>query len=112
MPRGRQTRKLNKTQIERLSKYRVARGLSLPQLKLAMALPFGWETLKKALAGDPVWDLSYTFIAQWIDRYLPAIGPLFDGIDGKTAAAGEKITEEERAAEDFGSIGTPTRGRK
>lgn len=96
MPRGRQTRTLRKDQIERLEKFRKAshegapHGYSLPQLRLAMGASFGWRTLQTALQGRPVWDLSYSFIAQWIERYLPA-APAPQ--DGKSASAGEKPEE-------------------
>ena len=92
MARGRQSRTLRPDQIERLEKFRrrpqegAPGGYSLPQLKLAMAAPFSWETLRNALAGRPVWDLSASWIAQWIDRYLP---PLPIEKDGKAAAGGD-----------------------
>jgi hypothetical protein len=76
MARGRQTRVLSTEQIMLLAEFKAAshegaaHGYSLPQLRSAMAASFGWETLKKALAGLPVWDLHYTYIAQWIERYL------------------------------------------
>jgi hypothetical protein len=95
-PRGRQTRVLRKEQIDRLEKFRRAphdgapNGYSLLQLKRAMSAPFTWETLRKALQGLPVWDLSYFYIASWIDRYLSA-----PPRDGKTAAAGRDSESNE-----------------
>jgi hypothetical protein len=78
MATGRQTRTLKPDQIERLAKFKVAshedapHGYSYAGLRSAMAASFGWQTLKKALAGLPVWELHYMYIAQWIERYLPA----------------------------------------
>ena len=94
MPRGRQTKTLRPDQIARLEKFRrtphegAPGGYSLPQLKLAMAGPFTWETLSKALQGRPVWDLTASWIGQWIERYLPA--PPAEP-DGKAAAAGDEV---------------------
>src|SRR5882762_1834640 len=96
MPRGRQTRTLRPDQIERIQRFRMAthdgapHGYSLPQLRLAMDASFGWETLRNALLGRPVWDLSHAYIVQWLDRYIPAADP---PIDGKAAAAGVRVEE-------------------
>jgi hypothetical protein len=85
MARGRQSKVLRQDYIARLKKFQTAERLSLPQLKLAMAAPFNWSTLARALRGQPIWELSYAYIVQWMDRYAPA-KPLHDG---KAAAAGE-----------------------
>src|SRR6266404_5780987 len=96
MPRGRQTRTLRPDQIARLEKFRrsahdgAQHGYSLPQLRLAMGASFGWRTLQTALKGLPVWDLSYFYIVQWIERFIPEDAP---PQDGKSAAAGEKLEE-------------------
>lgn len=102
MPRGKQTRALRPDQIARLLKFKkqphdgAPHGYSYPQLRMAMAASFRWETLKKALGGHPVWDLHQSWIAQWIDRYLPAApGP----VDGKLAASGERSEVDEPAEE-------------
>jgi hypothetical protein len=95
MPRGPRTRSLSPAQIQRLEKFRRAshegapHGYSLPLLRTAMGASFGWETLKKALAGRPVMELHYAYIAQWIERFLetPPVQ------DGKAAASGEKPEE-------------------
>jgi hypothetical protein len=100
MSRGRQTRALRKDQIERLEKFRRSHhdgahyGYSFPQLRLAMGMRFGWATLKKALSGLPVWDLHYTHIAEWIERYLPAAPAK---LDGKQLASGETPEQQEPA---------------
>jgi hypothetical protein len=99
MARGRQSRVLRQDYIARLKKFQTAERLSLPQLKLAMAAPFNWSTLARALRGQPIWELSYAFIVQWLDRYAPE-KPLHDG---KAAASGE--TDEESEAE-AGATGT------
>jgi hypothetical protein len=109
MARGKQTRVLRPDQIERLEKFRRAshdgapHGYSYPQLRLAMAAGFHWQTLKNVLAGLPVWDLHHSWIAQWIERYLPAPPA---PIDGKAAASGERdeANEDTEAAGANGPI--------
>jgi hypothetical protein len=109
MARGRQTRALRPDQIARLVAFKKAshpehgapHGYSLPQLRSAMAAGFGWETLKKALAGLPVWDLHHDYIAGWIERFLPAPPA---AIDGKAAASGERNEPDEEEAGTDGSV--------
>jgi hypothetical protein len=107
MPRGRQTRKLRPDQITRLETFKRAphdgarHGYSLPQLRSAMALGCSWETLQKALLGLPVWDKHHFYIAQWIDRFLPAPPA---PIDGKAAASGERDEQNEEAASTDGIV--------
>lgn len=93
---GRQSKALDKRQIDRLKEYQRrmyhdGRGGSIPQLKLAMAAPFTYTVLSKALKGEPVWIMNHSFIVEWIDRYVPERGstPVFD-FDSKRAAAGER----------------------
>ena len=97
MQRGPQTRSLHPAQIKRLEKFRRAshegapHGYSLPLLRTAMGASFGWQTLKKALAGRPVLELHHSYITQWIERYLeepPAVR------SGKDAASGERDDPE------------------
>lgn len=110
MPRGRQSRSLNRSQIERLERFRRAshegapHGYSLPQLRSAIAAQFGWRTLAKALQGRPVWELHYAYIAQWVDRYLPT-PPVRDG---KAEAAGKdsEPLETVDAEEEGGTVRT------
>lgn len=112
MARGRQTRRLTPEQIERLRKFKMARhdgalsGYSLPQLRSAMAAPFSWETLEKALRGAPVWVNSHAYIVQWLDRFVPA-PPL--PVDGKSAAAGDGSGENGEHAEKASTDGTVPR---
>jgi len=100
MGRGRQTRVLGPERIARLEKFRKAahdgapHGYSLPQLRLAMGAQFGWRTLQTALLGRPVWDLSYAYIVEWMDRYIPAAAPVRDG---KAASSGEQEEENNHA---------------
>jgi hypothetical protein len=97
MARGRQTRELTKEQAQRLEKFRLARhegaecGYSLPQLARAMAAPFGYKTLGKALQGLPVWDLHHTYIVSWLDRFVPAGQDVvdYDDLSGHHAASEE-----------------------
>jgi hypothetical protein len=106
MGRGRQTRRLNRDQVERLNKFRMAshegarHGYSFPQLRAAMAAPFGWRTLQKAAHGNPVWDLSHNFIVQWLDRYVPAVVVP----DGKAAASGERNESDEEGPTADGTV--------
>ena len=112
MPRGRQTRRLTRSQIARLEAFRRARhdgapsGYSLPQLRSAMALGCSWETLQKALQGLPVWYLHNFAIVQWIDRYLEPETPVRSG---KDAAAGEREPEESPERGEDGETGEATR---
>jgi len=97
MPRGKQVRTLRKDQIERLERFRRAphdgapSGYSYAQLRLAMGKPCTWSILQKALNGEPIWDLIYWRVSEWIDRYVPAK----ETHDGKTAAAGRDSDESE-----------------
>jgi hypothetical protein len=72
-------------------------GYSFPQLRSAMAIGCSWETVQKALQGLPVWEQHHFYIAQWIERYLPAPPA---PVDGKSAASGERdeINEDTEAA--------------
>jgi len=98
---------LRPDQIEQLENFRRAahdgapHGYSLPQLRLAMDAKFGWETLKKALAGLPVWNLHYFYIVQWIAKYLPTPPA---PIDGKAAASGERDEQDTETAGANGPI--------
>lgn len=109
-------RALRPDQIARLAAFKKAahpehgapHGYSYPQLRMAMAASFRWETLKKALGGLPVWDLHHSYIVDWIERYLPAAPA---AVDGKAAASGERETEEasgdgEPNEEEAGTTGT------
>jgi hypothetical protein len=95
MPQGRQSKVLRADYIKRLKRFQTAERLSLPQLKLAMGAPFTWSTLARALRGQPIWELSYAYIVQWLDRYAPE-KPLHDG---KSAAAGDGKNTDEAAGE-------------
>ena len=87
---GRQSKALDKRQIERLKEYQRAKRYSIPQLKLAMDGPFTYTVLSKALKGEPIWEINYEFIVDWLDRFVPEHGtPVFD-FDAKRAAAGER----------------------
>jgi len=88
MPPGRQSKTLRPDEIARLTALRIAQRLSFPQLKLAMDAPFRWQTLKRALEGEPVWELNHKFLVEWIDAHCPKkTAPE----DGKAAAAGELV---------------------
>lgn len=95
MPPGRESKTLDKRQIERLKEfqrrmYLSGRGGSVPQLKLAMTgAPFKWGVLQKAMKGEPIWIMNYDFIREWLDRNVPdhGNGQVFDS---KQASAGER----------------------
>jgi len=93
MSPGPRTRKLTPDQIQRLEEFRRAshdgapHGYSLPLLRTAMGMRFGFRTLGKALQGLPIAELSYSAIAQWIERYLPAVPAV---PDSKKLASGER----------------------
>jgi hypothetical protein len=94
MSPGRQSKKLTDYQIDQLKHvqrrlYDEGKGSgSVPQLKLAMAAPFTWETLQRALRGEPIWIMNHAFITEWLIKHFGPEAPA--AIDGKTAAAGEK----------------------
>jgi hypothetical protein len=110
MASGPQTRRLTPAQINLLEKFRRAshegapHGYTLPMLRSAMGASFGWQTLKKALAGRPVLELHHAYIVQWMERYLEPEAPVRDG---KAAASGEKDEE----AEATGTIREPMDGK-
>ena len=85
---GRQSKTLQPEQIARLTALRIAQRLSFPQLKLAMDAPFRWQTLKRALEGEPVWELNHKFLVEWIDAHCPQKPT---SVDGKAAGAGEFV---------------------
>lgn len=103
MPPGRQSKALDKRQIDRLKEYQRrmyhdGRGGSIPQLKLAMAAPFTYTVLSKALKGEPVWIMNHSFIVEWIDRFVPEHGTPVFAFDAKRAAAGERDEVSENPA--------------
>jgi len=90
---GRESKSLLPRDIERLEKFKAAKRLSIPQLKLAMAAPFKWGVLRSALNGDPIWILNHKFIVEWLDAHCPA-PPEPPTVDGKSAAAGELVSQD------------------
>ena len=99
MPRGRRTRALTTEQISRLEEFRTAahdghpHGYTLPELRTAIGARFGIETLQKALAGLGVWENYHSYLAQWIERYLPA-KPVDGAAEPLEDAAREADAEE------------------
>ena len=77
-------------QIKRLERFRRRgdvehpHGFSYPQLKLSMNGTFSLDTLMRGMAGKPIQERFYAYIAEWLDRFVPE-APLHDG---KAAAAG------------------------
>jgi hypothetical protein len=98
MSPGRQSKALLPGDLARLSRFRIDRRLSVPQLKLAMHAPFKWGVLQRALRGEPIWILNYKFIVEWLDAHFPE-SPA-PPIDRKAAASGER-EEEDAAAGDL-----------
>jgi len=92
MPGGRQSRVLSKHQIVRLNEFRILRRLSLPLLKQTMDAPFSWRTLKRALEGEPIWELNHQFIVEWLRYHDPE--QQRPTRNGKAAAAGEREEPE------------------
>lgn len=85
---GRQSRALLPSQILRLRSFANGKRLSLPQLRLSMDAPFKWGVLQRALDGERVWIVNYSFIVDWLDKHCPENPASFDG---KAAAAGEFV---------------------
>jgi len=91
MAKGKPSKCLSADLLERLEEYRQTERLSIPRLCVAMAAPFGWEVLSRALAGRPVWDLNHSYIVAWIDGHL------------------KPSTKAEQRAEDYGAIGVKSK---
>ena len=85
MPRGRISKPLRPDHIRRLLKVQNQHGWSRTELKLGIGGPFKFNTLQRAIAGKPIWEMYYAYIVQWLDRYAPE-NPIHDG---KAAAAGD-----------------------
>jgi hypothetical protein len=80
------SRVLRQDYITRLVDFRIARRLTIDQLKLTMNIPVRWPVIKRALLGLPVQEPAYIAIVQWIDCHLPAARVQ----DRKLVAAGER----------------------
>jgi hypothetical protein len=100
MPRGRRSQKLSPEHIARLKKFQNHHAYSVPQLKAAMGegAPFKWGVLQRAIDGGAVWELSYEYIVQWLDRYVPVPPAPRAALDGKSRAAGEQEEENNHAS--------------
>lgn len=81
------TRTLSRSQVQRLEMFRISRRLDTVQLKMAMGAPFKHITLWRAMHGNPITELNYRFIAEWLDRFVPEKAVL----DGKAAAANDAV---------------------
>jgi len=93
MPRGRISKPLRPDHIRRLLKVQNQHGWSRTELKLGIGGPFKFNTLQRAIAGKPIWEMYYAYIVQWLDRYAPE-KPIHDG---KASAAGDDSDAEEEA---------------
>lgn len=51
---------------------------------------FSFDTLMRAMAGKPIWELYHAYIVEWLDRFVPG-RPI---VDGKAAAAGRDTLDE------------------
>lgn len=91
---GRRSKTLTAEMIERLQRFRRSKRYSVPQLKLAMVAPCNWQTLQRALDGQPVWELTYEFIETWLDKFVPANADGADPRDFKRAAANNDQNDE------------------
>jgi hypothetical protein len=82
------TRTLSRSQIQRLEAFRISRRLSIPQLKLAMAAPFRWPVLFRAIRHQGrISEETYRFIVEWLEKFVPEKAVP----DGKAAAANDAI---------------------
>lgn len=110
MMRGRTSKILSAADRRRLRQFQkehaqlLGVSIGLPQLKLSMEAPFSWETLQRALRGQPIWQTYHEFIVKFLDRHMPQSdppgstnrrpgGPGF--VDFKSCASGEREEEEE-----------------
>lgn len=96
-------------------------GYSLPQLAKAMAAPFGYRTVQKALQGAPVWDLHYAYIVSWLDRFVPTLTcPVDDDVvrsqdfreDWYSGRREQPAPEQKTDAEETGGATRTVRGSR
>lgn len=99
MTRGRRSAVLSPQDRRRLKQFQAEHGrrigvsMGLPQLKLAMAAPFSWETLQRAITGKPISADYHEFIVSFLNRYARGQEGLV--LDYKSRAAGEREEEAE-----------------
>jgi hypothetical protein len=81
------TRKLTRSQIDRLERIRIALRLTIPQFKLAMDAPFPWPILFRALRGKAIQEASHRYIVNFLGARFPEKAVP----DGKAAAANDAV---------------------
>jgi hypothetical protein len=68
MRMGRTTKTLRPDQCLALQKYRRENFLTIAALARKMEAPFSWRTLRSAMAGKPIAELSIDFIVGWLAK--------------------------------------------
>jgi hypothetical protein len=94
MAPGPRTKNLNPAQIAWLQNFRREHRYSMPQMNRALASPFKWRTLQRAMDGKGISELSHGYIVQWLERYAPAFAIAARSLSGKDRAAGESENGE------------------
>jgi hypothetical protein len=104
-------KRLTAEQIERLKSVQRhgdgRRSYSIYNLREALAAPFTWETLRRAIEGKPIQERNRDFIVQWLDRYVPASAAPRAGMDAKSRAAGERDEEPVEVQEETSEVAKP-----
>lgn len=103
MARGRTTRTLRRDQIAALQQLRTENRYSYAQLKLCLGCPCNAETLHRAIDGQPIWDVTHAYIAQFCERHLRV--PEIPGAlpDFKKAAAHDKENGSDQEPREAGT---------
>lgn len=108
-------KRLTKEQIERLKAVQKRgdgrRSYSIYNLRAALDAPFTWETLQRAMAGNPIQERNRDFLVQWLDRYVPASPQSERVLDSKSRAAGERDDLEQEPIEEQEPSETVTNNR-
>jgi hypothetical protein len=114
MAPGPRTKNLNPEQIAWLQNFRREHRYSMPQMNMALASPFKWRTLQRAMDGKGISELSHGYIVQWLERYAPAFAIASRPLSGKDRAAGESEAPEngDQEAPDSGTLAGGEDGEK
>jgi hypothetical protein len=114
MAPGPRTKNLNPAQIAWLQNFRREHRYSMPQMNRALASPFKWRTLQRAMDGKGISELSHGYIVQWLERYAPAFPITPRPLSGKDRAAGESedTGNGDQEAPDSGALAGGEDGEK
>lgn len=87
MRMGRTTKTLRPEQCLALQKYRRTNFLTIVALARKMEAPFSWRTLRSAMAGKAIAELSVDFITSWLAKHhSEGVENVSDAKNGKLQA--------------------------